>query len=255
MWSDIQGKMAEILSSRLFPVLITDTGYAILLRNAGIVALPQDRDGNVDRSFYQAQSDWGKSIPFHSQIKIHASVKRLSPAERDKLLNAAQVCVSMLLLEVQGKGSLFENDARALGLEGTRKLYRLWDSTDRNRTRHWWFSEQLLRTAALECKSSKMKVKDWLRDKLAISFNFGKCDRFSEMVLCISEALPAIEAKGLSMPQYASWQTDANKNQVHLAYPDYWKKYGQRFQGNEYQYFLPFVPPDRIRDARMPWDQ
>jgi hypothetical protein len=39
MWADVQRDLAQILSGRLFPVLATDPGYRVMLRNAGLASI------------------------------------------------------------------------------------------------------------------------------------------------------------------------------------------------------------------------
>ena len=46
MWADVQRDLAEILSSRLFPILATDPGYRVL-RNAGLASIPESTDGKI----------------------------------------------------------------------------------------------------------------------------------------------------------------------------------------------------------------
>ena len=65
-------------------------------------------------------------------------------------------------------------------------------------------------------------------------------------------ALPAIEALGLPMPQRIPVHRNAAGNTVGVADEDYFNKLGLAFQGEKLQYFLPFVPPDRIKPAEWP---
>lgn len=63
MWADVQRDLAQILSSRLFPILATDPGYRVMLRNAGLASIPERTDGKIDPDFAQAQSGWRSSVP------------------------------------------------------------------------------------------------------------------------------------------------------------------------------------------------
>ncbi|MFZ0705176.1 MAG: hypothetical protein WAM71_06200 [Candidatus Korobacteraceae bacterium] len=251
MWADVERDMADILSSRLFPTLSTDPGYRVMLRNAGLTSIPDGKDNKVNPAFDQAQKAWRNSIPMQSPLKLHSSIQNLPQDTKLKLKTAAQMCSQLLLREVEAQNSLRERRAKAVVLEGSLNLYRVWDSTMDNRTRHWWFSEHLLNYAVRESKATGQSTHDWLRDRLAVSLNFGKCDRLSNLVLGPAAALPAIEAWGLPMPQRSSITRDARGNTVGELTPDYWQKIAASFQGEKTQYFLPFIPPDRIKD--QPW--
>jgi hypothetical protein len=82
--------------------------------------------------------------------------------------------------------------------------------------------------------------------------NFGACDQLSEIRLTGNAAFPTIEALGLPMPQYSPITRDASGVTRGKADQDYWKRLGAIFQGQKTQYFLPFVPPDRIQDVSWP---
>ena len=51
------------------------------------------------------------------------------------------------------------------------------------------------------------------------------------------------------MPQYSRITRNADGTSSGEAGRDYWDKYDAIFQGEKTQYFLPFVPPDRIQDT------
>jgi hypothetical protein len=243
MWSDVQNGLASVLSSRLFPVLASDPGYRLMLHNAGLYSM--HGDGKTEASLYQgnkllpalerAQSDWGKSIPMRNPgLNLRSSTAALPNAQQSRLETAARMCAQLLLMNVISSGSLREQRAKAVVLEGPTTLYRLWDSKEKNQMRNWWFSQHLWNLAVTHSSAAKQSLRDWLRDRLAISFDFGRCDRVSKLVLGQGIALPAIEAWGLPMPQHGSTNT------------------GPMFQGHKTQYFLPFVPPERVRPVEWP---
>ncbi len=130
-------------------------------------------------------------------------------------------------------------------LNGPLALYRLWSNKDQNRIGPWWFAASLLQQARQEANGDRGTTISWLRDRLAISFDFGACDRLAVMNLGPSSALPAIAAWGLPMPQYTAkaLQTDPD-----IPLPDYFAKRRLVFQGQKMQYFLPFVPATRVAD-------
>lgn len=234
MWADVERDLTAILSSRLFPVLTTDPGYCVMLRNAGLFSIPEGAGGKIDSGFAKAQDAWRASVPMKSSLHLHSSVQNLIPATRTRLQTAAQICAQLLLMHVDAQNSLRERRAKAGILEGSLTLYRIWDSKKGNRTGNWWFSEHLLNVAVRESKAAKTSAREWLRDRLAIPEDFGQCDQISKLMLGPAAAIPCIEAWGLPMPQ---------NSQVNV---------GPILQGEKTQYFLPFVPPDRIRDIDWP---
>ena len=118
MWADVQRDLAQILSSRLFPILASDPGYRVLLRNAGLASIPDRTDGKIDPGFAQAQSGWRSSVPMKTPLKLHASVQQLPPAVRANLDSAARLCAQLAVMDVSGLGALRERRAKAIVLEG-----------------------------------------------------------------------------------------------------------------------------------------
>jgi hypothetical protein len=163
------------------------------------------------------------------------------------------MCAHLFIMELEALGAVRQRRAKAVVIEGTTTIYRIWDSKMDNRTRHWWFSENLLKLAAAQSAKTKQSVREWLRDWLAVSYNFGACDQLSKIVLAGNAAIPGIEAWGLPMPKYRPVTRDPETGRlVHEVQKDYWFKLGETFRGQKTQYFLPFVPPDRIKDANWP---
>jgi hypothetical protein len=252
MWPEVERDLAQILSSRLFPAAATDPGYIPLLRNAGLTSINEYQNGKLDPSLAKTQADWRKSIPMKEPPNLHSSVKNLPPTIRTRLETAARMCAQLMIRDVIALNALNETTAKAVILEGSMTLYRIWDNSMDNQTRHWWFSQKLLDLAAKQSAAERISIRDWLRDRLAVSLNFGKCDRLSRMILGPSGALPAIEALGLPMPQRTPVTRDAAGNTVGVADKEYLEKLGMTFRGEKIQYFLPFVPPDRILEANWP---
>jgi hypothetical protein len=140
------------------------------------------------------------------------------------------MCAQLFVMDLNALGALRERRAKALVIEGPMTLYRIWDSKMDNRTRHWWFSEHLFNLTAAQSAIAKQSVRDWLRDRLALSFNFGACDRISKLTLAGRAALSAIEAWGLPMPQYSPITRDASGKTTGTADKDYWDKRGSTFR-------------------------
>jgi hypothetical protein len=215
MWSSVEEDFAKILSTRVFHTLADDSGYMEIFRKAGFKG------------------------------KLPTNLSQAPAAVRQQLNTATRMCAQLLTMDVASKDSLRERRAKAVVIEGPATLYRLWSSKDRNRVGPWWFTAHLLQEALAQSKNEKGKAAEWLRDRLAISLDFGSCDRVAALNLGMSSALPAIEAWGLPMRQYTPKALEKDPG---LPLPEYFSKRPQSFQGEKTQYFLPFVPVRRVAD-------
>jgi hypothetical protein len=215
MWTSVEEDLAKILSTRVFHTLADDFGYVEIFRKAGF-------KGKLPIDLSQAPA------PVRQQLNI-----------------ATRMCAQLLRMDVDSKNSLRERRAKAVVIEGPATLYRLWSSKDSNRIGPWWFSAHLLKEGLYQCKNDRAKATEWLRDRLAISLDFGLCDRIAALNLGISSALPAIEAWGLPMPQYTPKALEKDPG---ISLPDYFAKRRQSFHGEKTQYFLPFIPVSRVTD-------
>ena len=215
MWNDVKSELSKILSMATFPFLANDPGYVLLFRNAGVSG------------------------------KLPSNVAQLPPSAQANLAEAAKMCAQLLILHVEGRDALRERRAKAVVLEGQQTLYRMWSQkSPKSRIGPWWFSEGLLQTALKEPKNDKTAAMAWLRDRMAVSLDWSDCDKVAQIVMHPGNAMPAIEALGLPMPVYS--KNAAGSPGVSM--PDYWAKLGTMLQGEKTQYFLPFIPVDRVQD-------
>ena len=215
MWSSVEDQLATMLSTRVFHTLAGDPGYVEIFRKAGFKGeLPTD-------------------------------LTRAPTAVRQRLNTAARMCAQLLRMDVASKNSLRERRAKAVVVEGNVILYRLWSAKDNNRVGPWWFTANLLHEALTQSDGDRRKAVEWLRDRLAISIDFGACDRVAALTLGFRSALPAIEAWGLPMPQYTA---KALEKDPKIPLPEYFSKRQRSFQGQKTQYFLPFIPVSRVID-------
>jgi len=215
MWSSVEDEFVKILCTRVFHTLANDPGYVEIFRRAG----------------------------FHG--KLPSDLTQAPAAVRQKLGTAARMCAQLLRMDVASKNSLRERRAKAVVIEGPATLYRLWSNKDGNRIGPWWFTEHLLCEALGQSDNDPAKATLWLRDRLAISLDFGSCDRVAVLNLGMSSAVPAIEAWGLPMPQYTAKALEKDPS---IPLTEYFAKRRQSFQGEKTQYFLPFVPMSRVTD-------
>jgi len=215
MWSSVEDELANILSSRVFHTLAGDSGYLEIFRKAGFKG------------------------------KLPADLSQTPAPVRQQLNTAARLCAQLVRLDLVSKNSLRERRAKAVVVEGPAEMYRLWSKKDGNRIGPWWFTVHLLHEALAQCRNDRVQATEWLRDRLAISLDFGSCDRVALLNLGIRSALPAFEAWGLPMPQYTPKALEKDPG---IPLQDYFSKRRHSFQGEKTQYFLPFVPVSRVSD-------
>jgi len=204
--------MATLLSTQVFHTLLEVPEYVKMFQNAGF----EPRESGLGR---------GKRIEALDNLPkdlTRAPKKVQEGLMREALARAAGICQ-----KVESKESLRERRAKAIVLEGPDILYRLWSTKQGNLIRPWWFSKELL--ALAEAGRDRKQTIAWLRDRLAVSFDFGECDRMAQLNLGFRSAIPAIAAWGLPMPKYGA-------------------KPEELFQGEKTQYYVPFVPATRVVD-------
>jgi hypothetical protein len=215
MWNAVQDGLSEILSSRVFPFLAQDPGYVRIFRNAGLPG------------------------------KIPTDVASLPPVVKQRLSDSSRMCAQLLTMHVEGRNALRERRAKAVVLEGPETIYRMWSQKDStSRIGPWWFTEGVLQLALKEAKGDRTAALGWLRDRMAVSLDWSDCDKVAQIVLHPGNALPAIEALGLPMPVYSKNAPGAPG----VSMPTYWASLGTMLQGQKTQYFLPFIPVERVRD-------
>ena len=215
MWNLVRDDLSALLSTQVFPCLSGDPGYQRIFRNAGLSG------------------------------KIPSDLASLPPLVKQRLADSSRMCAQLLTMDVEGRQALRERRAKAVVLRGRQTIYRMWSAKDPgSRIGPWWFTEGVLQLAIRESKGANAAALEWLRDRMAVSLDWSDCDRVAMIHLHDGNSLPAIEALGLPMPVYS-------KNAPGLpnvSMPDYWARLGTMLQGQKTQYFLPFVPLDRVRN-------
>ncbi|MBC7925464.1 MAG: hypothetical protein H7039_07385 [Bryobacteraceae bacterium] len=214
MWSDVRKEFTDIISTRVFLNLRNDAEYLRFLENAGL-------KGVVPRE-----------------------LTALRPDMRSSVEQAARMLAHIVTRQIEEENCVRERRAKAIVLEGPVSIYRVWSQKHNTRHRAWWFSQGVLDGALLSAAGDRNQALEWLRNRLAISLDRNDADRLARITLPYGEALPIIAAWGLPMPQYsiaAATQKGTNMR-------DYWARQGAVFQGEKTQYFLPFIPAQRVVD-------
>ncbi len=215
MWTDVENDLAKLLTTRAFPSLAAEPAYQELFRRAGFPG------------------------------KLPTDLALLPPQKRADLEQAARMTAQLLRLELEKANSLRERRAKVEVIEGPITLYRAWSNRHGNRVRSWWFSPHLLEAALGDAGHDRAKTLAWLRDRLAVSFDFGDCDRLAQLQLGPNSAVPCVAAWGLPMPGFTP---NALKQDPTIPLPEYFAKRAITLQGQKTQYFLPYVPASRVSD-------
>jgi len=146
----------------------------------------------------------------------------------------------LAVAELRKANSLEPETVRAKLLSGQTTIYRVADSTRAGKPPGiWWFSEKVAQRCRDEAGPDPQKRLEWLRNVLAVCFNWSRFDRIERLTLHAGEEIPSIVGKGLEMPYYKLGNQEA-------ATADYWKKLGQSLLGGELQTVLPWIPVLRI---------
>jgi len=218
MWQHVAKGFEILLSSKLYPTLFECSDYCELLMLCGM-RQPFPRDiGTVPSS------------------------------QRNALAENARLRANLLMLELQQLAALRQTKARAVELKAPeyRHLYRLWNSKMKNsELRFFWFTEDLLRESQRQAGGKKSDRLEWLRQQMAVAYNWSLCDRIAIMRLGPGDEILAVEAEGLPMRGVTIRPGD---REVRLP-ADYWKnfaKYAKPLPGGAPQLFLFLVPPSHV---------
>lgn len=142
---------------------------------------------------------------------------------------------------------------RAKQLTGALTLYRISQSGTAAPPGIWWFTEKVAQRCRDEAGPDPQKRLDWLRDVLAVCFNWSRFDRIERLALHSGESIPAVLGRGLPMPHYKADPYIDRKTGEHLIKlpVDYWMKKGAMLLGGELQVVLPWVPVRRVAVSRF----
>jgi hypothetical protein len=177
-------------------------------------------------------------VPLHKRKNFEAVMRFQAHLAADALRDAASLQLA---------------SARVFVLQGPATLYRLWDSASPGaRAGVWWFDEDTLHRARVEAAVVKAPLLAWLRQALAVCYNFSRLDRALVLNLHAQDALPAVQAAGLAMPHYQFKpyiRPDTGERVIDELPLDYWQQKGKMLFGGAIQTILPWIPKTKMRDA------
>jgi len=210
MWNQVENDLERMLSAKIYPGLLTDAVYRKFLTFAG----------------------FGPSFP--------PDLKSVSPTLRENLAKAAKMQAHIAVQEVAKSGGLEESTCCAKLITGPVTLYRFWDSSSpERRIGVWWFHRSVIDACKQHAGRSAADRQQWLREHLAVCFDWSEMDRIDTLSLGTAGELPAIEGTGARMRAYSAAALPSGK----VASKDYWANLGRYFPGGLKQIVLPFIPP------------
>ena len=148
------------------------------------------------------------------------------------------------------------DDARALEpdsikvhmLEGPVTLYRGTETGSQAPPSIWWFNEKVAQRCRDEAGADPRKRLEWLRNVLAVCYNWNAFDCLQRLALHRGESIPAVFGKGLPMPHYKIAVQRGGKVELPI---DYWKRKGDVLLGGELQVVLPWIPVWRVDETSV----
>jgi hypothetical protein len=214
--SSLADQLYAIYAARIFPVLAhNDPVYQLSLNKAGL--------------------GWSAS-------------EIVPPAHLASLQQEMKLQAWLGATQIENARSLDPATIRVKLLTGPLTLYRISQSGSPGPPGIWWFTEKVAQRCRDEAGADPQKRLDWLRNVLAVCFNWSRFDRIERLPLHAGETIPAVLGRGLPMPHYkADPYTDRKSGQRLIDLPvDYWKKKGEILFGGELQIVLPWVPVRRV---------
>jgi hypothetical protein len=214
--SNLEKALFDMFVARVYPVLAAnDPLYQRSLKNAG---LGWNGDGDMAKH--------RKSFEEEMRMQAWLAATRIREAK-----------------------SLEPDTVRAKPLFGPTLIYRVADSgSPKGQPGIWWFSEKVAQHCRDEAGPDPQKRLEWLRNVLAVCFNWSQFDRIERLALRAGEVIPSVIGIGLGMPHdKVEPYTDRKTGQKVVSLPDdYWKNKGKSLLGGELQTVLPWIPVLRV---------
>jgi hypothetical protein len=214
--SSLADELLRLYTARVYPVLaVNDPIYQQSLVKAGLGWTPSDINLDHHRS------------SFEQEMKLQAWLAA-SRIEDARSLDSRTIKIALL--------------------EGPTTIYRVSQKGKGNPPGIWWFSEKLAKHCREEAGPDPQKRLAWLRNVLAVCFNWSSFDQIQRLPLRPHEKIPAVFGRGLAMPYYKAEPYIDRKTGEHVVNlpVDYWQRKGQMLIGGELQIVLPWIPVRRI---------
>lgn len=171
------------------------------------------------------------------------------PEKREAFEEQMRLQASFAAQKVRSARSLDPATIRVKVLSGPFTLYRVADRTSKDPYGIWWFTEKVADRCRREAGLDLQARLEWLRNVLAVCYNWSGFDLIQRLAIHSGERIPAILGKGLPMPHYKVIpfiDRKTGQQVVEQLPPDYWQKKGEMLFGGELQIVLPWIPVRRI---------
>lgn len=154
--------------------------------------------------------------------------------------------------KIEDAQSLAPDTIRVKPLKGPETLYRVAQRGEQAPPGIWWFNETVAQRCRDEAGPDPQKRLEWLRNVLAVCYNWSRFDRIERLRIRRDERIPAVYGEGLPMPHYklSPYYERGTGRQVVDMPGDYWKQKGKMLMGGELQVVLPWVPRFRVAETR-----
>ena len=172
----------------------------------------------------------------------------LGPANRRDFDQVMKLQATLGAAKILDARSLDPPTIRTKVIEGPTHLYRVSSSSSKWNPGIWWFTEKVAQRCRQEAGPDPIRRLEWLRNVLAVCFNWSSFDRIERLSLQGAERLPAVLGRGLPMPHYkVDPYIDKKTGERVVELPkDYWAKKGEILTGGELQIVLPWIPVRRV---------
>lgn len=216
--------MSSLLADELYGLYVACI-YSVLAQN----------DPVYQRSLAKAGLGWNPS-------------STIPPEHRSSFEQEMKLQAWLAAVRIEDARALDPASVRAKLVDGPVTLYRVSQSGSTAPPGIWWFSEKVAQRCRDEAGPDPQKRLDWLRNVLAVCFNWSRFDRIERCAIHSGEKIPAVIGRGLAMPHYKADPYIDRKTGQHLIDlpPDYWQKKGQLLLGGELQIVLPWIPVHRV---------
>jgi hypothetical protein len=215
MWTKVQLELETALATRFFPRLFYDKAYTEFLAEAGIRPAQ-----NLDFS-------------------------RLSAAQSGDLKNLAKLRMSLFIGDLQSRMAVEAASLKYVPLKN-QTLYRAANSAAPGSPGGiWWFTEDIWNQCQREAGNSDSKRIHWLHQRLAVCYDWSKCDRIVKIDLFGASEIPAVQAIGLPKTR---WDSPRMFGQPLPGITHKATMHGS-LSGGLTQTILPFIPRLEIRSV------
>ena len=163
-------------------------------------------------------------------------------ANRDNFQREMRMQAWLGAREIEKSKGLEPHTIRTKILAGPQILYRCVNK-GATHTGIWWFSEKVAARCRKEADAKGQSRTEWLRNALAVCYNWNDMDGMQRISLHVGEEIPAVLGVGAAKP--FNLLSISNKGKVEIP-KDYWENLRKTLLGGESQIVLPWIPESRV---------